>query len=570
MAARRRFTFVLMAAVLGGLLFGAYTLTSTPGGWRVALGMPLDRAQALQALRDLTPRIDRVEQIVTRRARVPVGARADLKASLPDIEQFPVTVDGRGVALELFVSTEKSGSGTDGWLNEVAAEFNRSGPRLADGRPMSIRVRKIASGTGYEFIASGKYVPDGFSPSNHLWVEMARAHDVPMTAVRERLVGNVAGIVMRTEVAARVRERYGDLTLPSVIDAVVQGDLVMGYTDPFASSTGLNFLVTVLARFAADDPQQLLSAPVVSAFESFQRGVPFVALTTLQMRESVQNDGSLDAFVMEYQTYARTAELASGYEFIPFGLRHDNPLYLVGEPTAERREGLELFARFAEQPRYTALADEYGFNVGPAHQPGYQMPPGAMLLQAQRLWKEKKDGGRPVMAVFLVDVSGSMRGTRLQQLQRALAAGAEFIEPGNAIGLVSFSTSVTTLLPVKRFDLAHKASFLAAVEDLRAGGNTAMYDGVAVALEMLADALAAEPQAKPILFVLSDGATNRGLAFDEMAPLIGGLQVPVYTIGYEADLSELRRLSSLVEAASLDAREGEIQYKIGALLNAQM
>ena len=73
-----------------------------------------------------------------------------------------------------------------------------------------------------------------------------------------------------------------------------------------------------------------------------------------------------------------------------------------------------------------------------------------------------------------------------------------------------------------------------------------------------------------MLFVLTDGETNEGLSFDQMGPVIRGLRIPVYTIGFEANLEELSRLSSLVEAASLKAGEGDVRYKIGALLNSQM
>ena len=76
----------------------------------------------------------------------------------------------------------------------------------------------------------------------------------------------------------------------AVIDDVASGDLVMGYTDPFASSTGLNFLVTVLDSFAGGEEERMLDPDVVSTFERFQENVPFVALTTLQMRESVEQE----------------------------------------------------------------------------------------------------------------------------------------------------------------------------------------------------------------------------------------------------------------------------------------
>jgi hypothetical protein len=44
----------------------------------------------------------------------------------------------------------------------------------------------------------------------------------------------------------------------------------------------------------------------------------------------------------------------------------------------------------------------------------------------------------------------------------------------------------------------------------------------------------------------------------------------VYTISYGEDISELKRLSTLNEAASLKADPGDIAYQIGALLNAEM
>jgi hypothetical protein len=39
-------------------------------------------------------------------------------------------------------------------------------------------------------------------------------------------------------------------------------------------------------------------------------------------------------------------------------------------------------------------------------------------------------------------------------------------------------------------------------------------------------------------------------------------------VGFEANLDELRRLSSLVEAASIDASEADVEFKIASLFNA--
>jgi Ca-activated chloride channel family protein len=573
----KKFLALVFICMVGSLIYYQYTTvhTEAPGGSPVRIAdRGMDYEKAVEKLKVLVQGVGWTENFVQRKASVQLGQTRDLKTSLPEITQFGLVVNPpqseHDEVVEIFTSTEKSGTGIDGIMVEMAQDFNAQNMKTRGGKAARVAIRKIASGTGYEFIAYGKYLPDAFSPSNHLWVRMVEAHGVAMTPVRELMVGNVAGVVMKKSVADRVKSAYGSLDVKNIIDAVVQGNLVMGYTDPFASSTGLNFLVTVLATFAGGNPDLMLSPEVVSSFESFQKGVPFVALTTLQMRESVQNDGSLEAFVMEYQTYVNTQVLKSGYEFIPFGGKHDNPLYAVGGIRAEKMEVLEMFASFVENPKYKKIADQYGFNPPIQYEPPFQTPAGTILVAAQKIWKEKKDAGRPVSAIFLCDISGSMRGTRLNNLKKALLAGSEFIDPQNAIGIVLFNHTVSYVLPINKFGLPHKSAFHAAVEDMSADGKTAMYDGVAVSLSLLVEEKKKNPDSRPMLFVLTDGETNKGLDFNTLSPVISGLNIPIYTIGYEANISELTRLSSLVEAASLNAGEGEIEYKIGALLNAQM
>jgi len=371
-------------------------------------------------------------------------------------------------------------------------------------------------------------------------------------------------------VAEKLKAGKAQVTVPDLVGAAIQGKVVVGYTNPFASSTGLNFLVTVLQTFSKGEESAMLSPAVASAFENFQKSVPFVALTTMQMRDSVEKDGSLEAFVLEYQTFVQTPSLRSGYEFIPFGCRHDNPLYALGHVTREKQEALELFAKFAQEPQPQRLAAQYGFNPKTDWRDPYPVPSGNILIESQKLWKQKKDAGRPIAAIFLADVSGSMEGIKIQQLRQALIEGSSFISSQNAIGLTSFSTSVSILLPLKPFQLLQKSAFQAAVKNLQAGGNTAMYDGIVVALSMLLDYRRANPEVRPMIFVLTDGQTNSGLNFEDTGDMIAGLRVPIYTIGFEADVKELGRLSSLVEAANLNASEADLRYKIGAMLNSQM
>ena len=531
---------------------------------------PLERAEASSELIDLVDGIDWIDDPVTRSASIPPPTGADLASTLPSIDEFPIVVQAPSTAdvvVEIFASTEKSGEDTDGWMTDLARDFNAAAPTLADGSAVGVDLRRIASGTGYQFIASGSYVPDGFAPSNELWAAMA-AEFQPLTVITEQTVPNVAGIVMKSATLDDFQADYGDVNAASLVDAVIAGDLVMGYTDPFASSTGLNFLVTVLDTIADGDEARLTAPDVASVFEQFQRQVPFVALTTLQMRDSVQNDtGTLDAFVMEWQTYANTDSLDSGFEFIPFGVRHDNPLYAVGDPSAAKVQALEAFAEFGAQPRYADRAADVRFDPAP-YQPSIVAPSGGTLIEAQAIWKDKKDGGRPVATVFVVDVSGSMEGTRISAVRTAMLSAREFIKPETRVGLVEFSEVAHKRLGIADFDLNQQARYAAASEDLSPGGGTAMYDGIVLGLSMLDAERASNPDIKPILVVLTDGETTNGLKFDDVDRIIEGVRIPVYTVGFEADLDELARVSSLVEAASIDASESNVEFKIAALFNA--
>ena len=531
---------------------------------------PLEPAEARDRLDELADAIEWIDAPITRTASIPPPTGGNLADTLPPLDEFPLRVDSRDPgAVEIWSSTEKSGEAdtTDGWMTEVSEAFNREGITRADGSPAQVDLRSIASGTGYQFIARGDELPAAFTPSNQLWVEMA-AEFQTMTEVRPVTVENVAGIVMKDETAEELRATYGELTPENLVDAVIAGDLVMGYTDPFASSTGLNFLLTVLDSIAEGDETQLTSPDVASVFEQFQRQVPFVALTTLQMRDSVENDtGTLDTFVMEWQTFANTDSLQSGFEFIPFGVRHDNPLYAVGELTPAESETLELFAEFTGQPEFQESARDFGFDPAP-FTPTVGTPSGATLIDVQNVWKDKKDGGRPVATVFVVDVSGSMEGTRIQSVRTAMTSAREFIKPETEVGVVEFNDTAMKRLDIAEFDLNQQGRYAAIAEDLSPGGGTAMYDGIVLGLKMLEDRRAADPDLKTILVVLTDGETTDGLQFGDVDDMIAGLRIPIYTVGFEADLEELGRVSSLVEAASIDASEEDVEFKIAALFNA--
>ncbi len=494
----------------------------------------------------------------------------NLLSLLPEISEYPIALNARDSssveAVEIFTSSEKSGQGRDGFYREMAELFNQQQNRIGSGKVAQVGIRKIASGVGAQFILAQREVPEAFSPSNRLWGDMLIAQGIKLETISERTAPNTAGVIVRSSKKDEITSD-GKLDIQKLLTAVTSGDFAMGYTNPYQSSTGLNFLLTILNAFAEGDEQQFLAPDVASAFEAFQTGVPFVAQTTLQMRDAAVNSGVLDALVMEHQSWVNVKGMGD-YEFIPFGVRHDSPLYATTEADEGEREVLRLFAEFIESNQ--KKVSEYGFGRQSGYNSAYRIDNGAVILNAQKLWKEKKSGGRPIAAVFVADVSGSMDGTRIKNLKRALKESSDLISTGNAIGLVSYNDNVNVDLFIRPFNVQQKSLFIGAVERLSAGGGTATNNAVLTAAQELLRFAKDHPDHKLVIFVLSDGDTNKGLEYDSVSSVMEWVGIPIHSIAYELSSDHLKAMASLAEGAYIESSAESASFRIGNLLNAEM
>ncbi len=554
--------FVVIAVVVfGGVALGLF-LTQNMGMSENEITQEDASKQMGKLLKSIN-----VSQVTPHKAAVSDEDILSEEQELPDIQNYPLTVTGHGdVNIEIFSSPEKAGDDTDGWLNRVAERFNGENLKV-NGKTVSVSIRSVSSGLAVDYIASGKYIPDALTPSNEFWGKMLESKNVPVTLKAKKLAGNTAGVLLSHSQYNAMIDKYGSVNMKVISEATAGNEIAMGYTNPFVSSTGMNFLVSTLYSYDADD---LLSAKAVDGFKKFQENVPLVSYNTLQMRKSAES-GSLDAFVMEYQLYYNDPTLKNDYVFTPFGVRHDNPMYAIGSLSADKNTALEQFCNYCLTDESQALATDYGFNQNEKYKS--ELPDnisGENLIKAQKLYKENKDSGRPIMAVFVADISGSMRGESINALQTSLINSMQYINKENYVGLVSYNSKVYINLPIAKFDLNQQALFKGAVQDLDASGQTATYDALVVALDMLQKAKETTPDAKPMLFLLSDGEQNNGWSLKDISPVLSASEIPVYSIGYNANIEALKRVSEINEAATINANSEDIIYQLKNLFNSEM
>lgn len=496
------------------------------------------------------------------KAPVNLGDTSNLYDELPEIDKYPLVVEGTGdIDIEIFTSGEKAGKNNDRWMIDVAEKFNSSHVVLANGKSVSISVRAVASGLSADYIISGKAVPDLWTPSNIIFGEYASANGASIEVYNERLVGNTAGFLISKD------SKYD--SIQAIIDTVISGNLNVGYTNPQSSAAGANLLIQLLKDFGDGD---IDSDEAMTAFSNFNKNIPFIAYTTQQMIDSAVG-GGLDGMISEYQAYINNEAICDTYKFIPFGLRHDNPLYIVNKSgkSSDELEAIKLVNDYFMSDDSQQLATNYGFNANDEYQSSYETN-GAEIVEALKLYKVHKDAGKQVIAVFVADCSGSMDGDPISRLKQSLSNGMQYINENSMVGLVSYSSKVSIDVPIAPFDLTQKSYFQGAVNNLEAFGGTYSYEAICVALSMIEEQKQEYPDAKCMLFLLSDGKASGNYVLSDIQYAVQQSGVPIYTVGYtdSTDRDEMQAVSSINEATCIVADVDDVVYQIKSLFNAQL
>jgi tight adherence protein C len=145
----------------------------------------------------------------------------------------------------------------------------------------------------------------------------------------------------------------------------------------------------------------------------------------------------------------------------------------------------------------------------------------------------------PVALALVVDTSGSMSGRPLADAKAAMATMISALGPNDQVAVVAFNATVRTVQPLT----SDKARALAAIGSIAAGGDTAIYDAVIGAVQVLDGA---DSKVRRAIVLLTDGLdtasrNTSALAVGRIAT--GG--VPLYAVGLgdNLDRSALQDLS---------------------------
>ncbi|MBA0631460.1 hypothetical protein Godav_000333 [Gossypium davidsonii] len=155
----------------------------------------------------------------------------------------------------------------------------------------------------------------------------------------------------------------------------------------------------------------------------------------------------------------------------------------------------------------------------------------------------------PVDLVTVLDISGSMAGTKLALLKRAMGFVIQNLGSNDRLSVIAFSSTARRLFPLRRMSDVGRQQALHAVNSLVANGGTNIAEGLKKGAKVMEDRREKNPVASIILFsdgqdtytVTGAGANKSQPKYQLLVPLSmhgsdnTGFQIPVHAFGFGAD-----------------------------------
>jgi len=448
------------------------------------------------------------------------------------------------------------------------------------------------------------------SPDSSIWLDALdrewkaqSGRESPLVGQSERYAVSPIVIAMWEDTARSMG--YPDKPL-GWVDLLTRAQADPQFKWSHASTGSASGLLATLAQFYAGagktrglneaDVKAQTTLDYVAAVEKTVRYYGEGEWSVLQ-RVIAEGRGYLDAFVCQeqlviyYNTHARTGDRLIAIYPVEGTLWEDHPLALleIEGLTARQRATFSHFVEYIKSPErqreilsrgYRPVDLSIALDTPPSPltaangvdptQPktALQMPAPGVIEVVRDVWWYTK---RHTNLYLVVDVSGSMQeNSKLANAQAALRVFMEQIK-GDAerVGLITFSSTAAETVPLDELK-NNRQQINAAIDQLKAGGNTALLDAVDLAyarLQKLGDT-----ERINAIVVMTDGQENSSrmtlgrLIAQVMDENKSGVPVVIFCIGYGSD-ADVKVLTALAEASGGKYYAGDLEtirrlYKI--------
>ncbi len=515
------------------------------------------------------------------------------------------------VALNVAASQEKSAL-----LTELAKTYIQAGPTTA-GQCVDVKIAQKASGAAEEALARGwddkadGPRPDVWSPASTSWIVLLRQHrssrDIggglvpdaapslmqsPLVVAMPRPMAEALGWPQREIGWSDVLELARDKSGWGSHGHPEWGEFRLGKTNPNISTSGLHALIG--AYFAATQRSSDLTEADISDPKviDFVKGVDSAVVhygdtvsTFVRHLRAADERGAALSYVSaiaveEKQVWDYNRGDAAFRPSMPLvaiypkegTLVADHPYAVLNAPWVDdqKRAAASAFLDFLRSPeaRRVFLAAGFrdaqgrpspeistGLGLLPEGPKQIIRPPAPAVLELiQRSWNDVR---KRAHVLLVLDVSGSMSGTKLDLMKRASIQALDQFADDDQVGLWAFSSIARELAPIGPVGTQREA-LKSKIAGLVAGGGTALYASTRQSVTFMRGSI--DPSRINAVLLLTDGQNDDGDR--DLDGLLRDLRsederriVRVFTIGYgeDADRDTLKKIADTSRAAFYDA-----------------
>lgn len=380
-----------------------------------------------------------------------------------------------------------------------------------------------------------------------------------------------------------------NVTWRDIAAKAASGELRFAMTNPAASNSGFTALVGVASALAGTGDALRVEDIDTEALRSFFAGQALTAgssgwLADAYVREQERLDGMVnyESVLLQLNQGKQLKEklhLVYPKEGI---ITADYPLLLINPDKREQYQKLvdylrkpELQRAIMERTLRRPVNPQVKLNDSFPNQLLVELPfPSDVQVLDQLIYGFLDQQRRPAHTVYVLDTSGSMEGDRIHALKNALGGltgldsslTGQFARFRNReqVTMLPFNSAVEALASFAIDDPSSQSGAMDAirryVDQLEAGGGTAIYSALLSAYEAVQKAQATDPQRYYSIVLMSDGDNNEGASYDDFVRRYRALspqlqQVPVFTILFgDGNRTEMAGIAEMTGGRLFDAQ----------------
>ncbi|GGJ09060.1 substrate-binding and vWA domain-containing protein [Streptomyces brasiliensis] len=389
------------------------------------------------------------------------------------------------------------------------------------------------------------------------------------------VMSSPVAIGVRTDAVARLHWKPEDVTWSRIEQAVQDGELTYGMTDPARSNSGFSTLVSVASALSGAQ-SALTDADVTKAtprLKEFFKGQKLTSGSSGWLAQAYVRRGNVDA-LLNYESVLKQIDGLTVIRPKDGVVTADYPVSTLAASSAGTREQVRRLTEALRSDAVQKLITErtYRRPVVPSVRPAAgldtgrrrELPfPGSRSVADGLLDSYENKLRRPSRTVYVLDTSGSMRGDRLDRLKKALIGLTGDFRQREEVTLMPFGSDVKSVR-THVVSPADPQSGLTAIrkdtDALTADGDTAIY----TSLEKAYEHLGGGKDTFTSIVLMTDGENTTGAKAGDFDAFYRGLapaerETPVFPILFgDSDRAELAHIADLTGGRLFDARQGSL------------